>query len=131
MKLILTSTGNNGILSMESNGHSYKICDTLEPLVPVIPAGNYKVRLFVSSHWMEKSLCPLPFYVLKLYGNNIDYRDFEIHPGNTISDTKGCVLVGDFNGKSMLLNSQITFIKLLGIFFLSTVSEVDFDIIRP
>jgi len=58
---------------------------TLEPPEAIVPPGQYKLRLRWSPRFKRKL-----FEVADVPG----HTDVLIHPGNTIKDTKGCILVG-------------------------------------
>lgn len=58
-----------------------------------IPSGTYKITLVKSPHF--KMTVPL------LHGIK-DYSMVEIHPGNWVSSTLGCILVGLQRGKDMI-----------------------------
>ena len=69
-----------------------------------IPTGTYKVEVTFSARFTK----PLPILV--------DVPGFEgirIHPGNTSSDTEGCILVGqDWDGGDCISKSRIAFTPL-------------------
>ena len=63
---------------------------TLEPPIPVLPAGDYILQIYFSpEHW-----CYVPRYI-SLTDPTIAPRCIESHWGNVYLDTKGCTLVGD------------------------------------
>ncbi len=55
------------------------------PGATCIPAGVYVVKLLPSGRYHRL----MPFIL-----DVPDFRDIEIHPGNTVIDTRGCILVG-------------------------------------
>ena len=92
-------------------------CDTLEPRwrdlktqqkvkgQTAIPEGKYKIVMSPSAKFHRN----MPY--LK------DVPQFEgimIHPGNTVKDTMGCILVGVKSGTGLLV-SRITFEKIMKI----------------
>lgn len=88
----------------------------LEPKNPLLKPGKYKTKIYAS----PKNKC-LVFLFLNVPGHSF----VEIHPGNTSSDTQGCVVVGDRidffynreNMKSMGVgNSKYTLSKLIRLF---------------
>lgn len=92
-----------------------KFSDTLEDKVrdlnsekkvygeTAIPAGKYKVVMSMSSKF--KRAMP--------YLENVpQFTGIMIHPGNTVKDTLGCILVGENKEKGKLLNSRKTSDKL-------------------
>lgn len=58
---------------------------TLEPIEPVIPPGIYTCK----RRWSPK----FKLNVFELQ-NVLGHTDIEIHIGNTINDTIGCILIG-------------------------------------
>lgn len=80
------------------------VCDTLEhPTREVkvsgktaIPFGEYQVLVT----WSPKFKRRLP-----LIKNVPNFEGVRIHCGNSLKDTTGCVLVGEWNGGSGLVNS--------------------------
>lgn len=78
-----------------------------------IPTGQYKITLnIVSPRFAERSWA-------KPYGGKVprilNVKGFDgvlIHPGNSIDDTLGCILVGQNKQVGKVLNSQETFHKL-------------------
>ena len=78
--------------------------DTLEPWQYAIPAGCYRLRLTYSPAFQE--ILPLLDGVLgyaRLPHNGIRRTGIRIHAGNTIADSRGCILVGyaDIDYKAM------------------------------
>lgn len=80
------------------------VCNTLEPSFiarsPCIPCGTYKVDLRFSPKF--KKLMPT---VLDVDGRS----GILVHPGNSVKDTKGCILVGYNDVVGGLLNSKRAF----------------------
>ena len=92
-------------------------CDTLEPQwrdlktqqkvmgKTAIPEGKYKIVMSPSAKFGKN----MPYL--------IDVPQFEgimIHPGNTVKDTMGCILVGVKSGTGLLV-SRVTFEKIMKI----------------
>ena len=78
--------------------------DTLEPCQYAIPAGCYRLRLTYSPAFQE--ILPLLDGVLgyaRQPHNGIRRTGIRIHAGNTIADSRGCILVGsaDISYKAM------------------------------
>ena len=78
--------------------------DTLEPWQYAIPAGCYRLRLTYSPAFQE--IRPLLDGVLgyaRQPHNGIRRTGIRIHAGNTIADSRGCILVGsaDISYKAM------------------------------
>lgn len=71
-----------------------------------IPAGTYKVTLQYSPKYKKKMpyLHDVPHFLGIL-----------IHPGNTESDSAGCIIVGNNTVKGKVLESRATFQKLYSI----------------
>ena len=83
--------------------------DTLEPWQYAIPAGCYRLRLTHSPTFGE--ILPILDRVLgyaRLPHNGIRRTGIRIHAGNTIADSRGCILVGsiDMGDKARLLSSR-------------------------
>lgn len=80
------------------------VCHTLEhpvreekiPGKTAIPFGRYQVLVT----WSPKFKRRLP-----LIKNVPNFEGIRIHRGNSLQDTAGCVLVGEWNGSWGLLNS--------------------------
>lgn len=89
-----------------SAGDAYFLCDTLEPpvrpsgqFVPgktAVPAGTYDVALTRSPRFGR--LLPILIDVPGRSG-------IRIHRGNTVDDTKGCILPGRYIGRGRLASS--------------------------
>lgn len=112
-----------GVLLMRDN----PICVTLElpwrnneRLFSCIPDGTYKLGRHYSSRFG---------WCIKLY--DVSGRsDILIHPGNTVSDTEGCILVGSsFGDEASIMSSRVAFNRLMqvfppaGTYFINVVSK--------
>ena len=81
-----------------------------------IPTGTYKVDMntvspkFKSRTWAKPYGGKLPRLVLVP-----GYDGVLIHPGNKAEDTLGCILVGENKAVGQVLNSQVTFKKIMSI----------------
>ncbi len=69
-----------------------------------IPRGKYKVVLDYSQRF--KRIMP---HVLGVPG----FSGIRIHPGNTIADTDGCILVGVVRAGNSVLNSKTAYERLM------------------
>ena len=74
--------------------------------VTAIPTGRYKVSITYSSKYKKKM--PLLENVKGFYG-------IRIHSGNTAKDSLGCIIVGENKKKGMVINSRVTYNKLMDI----------------
>lgn len=79
------------------------VADTLEPPVikvgGCIPEGTYRVKMYPSGKF--KKMLPII--------DGVPYRSgILIHAGNTVEDTKGCILVGKNTQKGKVLLSERT-----------------------
>jgi len=92
-----------------------KICDTLEDVYrenltketkikhkTAIPIGVYKIKLEYSEKFKD--------ILIELINVPL-FEEIKIHIGNTISDTSGCILVGDYHKTGTLINSRIALNK--------------------
>lgn len=89
------------------DGSGNALCVTLEPEPPVIPEGIYDCIPHNGDEWQNVwEITNVPGHTAIL-----------IHSGNYITNTKGCVLVGqDIDGDAgMITNSRATLDKLRGI----------------
>lgn len=72
-----------------------------ETLVSSIPTGQYFYQHYSSKKFKRQCIKIIGVY---------DRENISIHPGNTIEDTRGCLLpgltVGHLNGKRALLHSN-------------------------
>ena len=81
-----------------------------------VPTGTYKVDMntvspkFKNRSWAKPYDGKLPRLVLVP-----GYDGVLIHPGNKAEDTLGCILVGENKAVGQVLNSQVTFKKIMSI----------------
>ena len=81
-----------------------------------VPTGTYKGDMntvspkFKSRTWAKPYGGKLPRLVLVP-----GYDGVLIHPGNKAEDTLGCILVGENKAVGQVLNSQVTFKKIMSI----------------
>jgi len=99
------------------------LCHTLEDVVrkpgvkidgeTAIPEGEYAVIIDYSSRF--KTNMP---HILKTNLKELDtFKGVRIHPGNYSKDTDGCILVGEWDGKSdFIIKSRDTYKKVFPIF---------------
>ena len=111
LKLQRIFKGNNYTIgSLFIDGEFF--CNTLEDAVrdkkikheTAIPAGTYEVKLTLSARFGK---------ILPILLNVPNFEGIRIHAGNTISDTSGCILVGENKIKGRVINSQLTMAKLM------------------
>lgn len=97
----------------DENGDIIFFCNTLEHITREvkikgktgIPHGTYEIE-FAPSQKFKK--------VMPYLRNVPNFTGIMIHPGNTLKDTQGCILVGKAFGTA-LVESRTTFEKLLNI----------------
>jgi len=99
-RLSTSEAGTYGVLSV--NGQVMFV--TLErpwadnkPNVSCIPTGRYNVRMRYSLRFKRKL-----YEVEGVKGRS----DILIHPGNTVEDTSGCILLGEKRESTSVLNSR-------------------------
>ena len=78
-------------------------CWTLEPSPPIMPIGRYRVRM----QWSPRFNRAVP-WVLDVPGHTA----IEVHVGNSVEDTHGCILIGANKTKDRLQNSGVAFANL-------------------
>lgn len=94
-------------------------CNTLERLpddsaFPDIPAGTYSVGLTVSPEARSGKLwTPSPTGILPLICAVPGRLGIRIHAGNSDGDSRGCILVGQWNGGEFLSDSRHTLTLLM------------------
>lgn len=116
LKLTLTRTGKQeGFTTGVLHAGTEFLAHTLEPQrrdlqreakvkgCTAVPEGTYQVRLQVSPRF--KRLMP---YLQDVPG----FEGVMLHYGNRVSDSAGCILVGERAGHDTLKNSRITFERL-------------------
>lgn len=87
-------------------------CDTLEDTIrkekiyaeTAIPFGKYEVTITYSPRFKKN---------LPLLLNVPNFEGVRIHSGNTKDDTEGCILVGFNKAKGKVLDSRVTFTRLM------------------
>jgi hypothetical protein len=85
-----------------------------------IPYGTYKMRISYSPTFKKN----LP-EILAVKG----FSGVRIHSGNTASDSKGCILVGEKNGDgTSVINSRKTFERLFEV--IKDEHELELEIIK-
>lgn len=78
-----------------------------------IPNGTYPVEFRFSPSFSPKyGRRPMPYI-----NNVLTHTGILIHWGNTASDTKGCILVGENKAKGMVINSKKTFDRIYKILY--------------
>lgn len=115
LELIRTFKGTEYTIGKLYVGGIY-LCDTIEDTVredgvkvygkTAIPDGTYKVMLTYSNKF--KKVLPLLLDVPMFEG-------IRIHSGNTEDDSLGCIIVGQNKEKGKVINSRVTFDKLMAI----------------
>ena len=109
IKQIRNKPHGNAITGRLSVDNGQLTMDTLEPWQYAIPAGCYRLRLTHSPTFGE--ILPILDGVLgfaRQPHNGIRRTGIRIHAGNTIADSRGCILVGsiDMGDKARLLSSR-------------------------
>jgi hypothetical protein len=104
-RLELSSQSTIGRLAIDGEDHYWTLEDVVRygPKVPgqtAIPAGTYRVIITPSPRFKR----PLPL-LLDVPG----FDGVRIHPGNTASDTEGCILVGMGKSPDQISQSRIAF----------------------
>lgn len=87
---------------------------TLEPDIPVIPTGEHNFALTYSPRFSSR----LPYRMYRgvpLISSPScpACRGIRIHIGNTVNDTRGCVLIGTDLCQDGLVNSRQAYISLM------------------
>lgn len=81
---------------LDSKMQLNKILFLKKPHVTAIPVGRYEVTLTYSPRFRKN---------MPLLNNVSGYSNIRLHPGNTVEDTDGCILVGENTVKGKVLNS--------------------------
>lgn len=95
------------------------LCDTLENSSMFLPEGHYLFDMSYSPKFKE--------YLPHLFntGKITRSRGFRIHTGNSIKDTKGCILVGSRFNVVSLSNSRFVLSHLLRIIRENSIRSID------
>ena len=78
-----------------------------------IPKGTYRIRLTVSEKFKNRAWAKPYGGLVPLVEDVPGYTGIRIHPGNTAKDTDGCILPGQNLKPGMVLNSTVTYRKLM------------------
>ena len=105
-----------------NNGEWIYLCDTLEDTVreakiygkTAIPYGSYKFSMMYSPSFKKRLPC---------LSNVPNFTNVMIHAGNTASDTKGCILLGENKSTGKVINSSIAINKLLNLLTYNAQTE--------
>lgn len=87
---------------------------TLEPQIPVVPVGKHNLSLTYSPRFSPK----LPYRRYRgvpLISSPAcpERRGIRIHIGNTVRDTRGCILIGTDFSQDGITNSRSAFIGFM------------------
>lgn len=96
---------------------------TLEPQVPVIPVGEHNLSLTYSPRFSPK----LPYrnyrgVPLVSSPDCPERRGIRIHIGNTVKDTRGCILIGTDFSQDGIVNSRAAYIEFMK--FASRINKI-------
>lgn len=87
--------------------------ETKVPGQTAIPYGRYRITIdVVSPKFSRKSAYDAIGAKMPRLLRVPHFEGVLIHPGNTVADTAGCILVGQSAGRGLLRNSGATFFKL-------------------
>lgn len=93
-----------------------RFCDTLEPTARNYAGGEQKVpgksAIPEGRYLVVESLSKKRGQYVPWLRNVPMFECIQIHPGNTVADTQGCILVGHNREKGKVLDSQATFKSL-------------------
>lgn len=78
-----------------------------------IPKGEYRIRLTVSEKFKNRAWSKPYGGLVPLLEDVPGYSGIRIHPGNTAADTEGCILPGQNLRPGMVLNSTVTYRRLM------------------
>jgi hypothetical protein len=107
IKLIRNEPQGLNIFGRMSVDNGAVVMDTLEHLEYAIPDGFYRLRMTYSPSFQQ--ILPILDGVLgyaRQPHNGIRRTGIRIHAGNTISHSRGCILVGDRDKNPRLLSSK-------------------------
>lgn len=100
-------------------------CVTLEPSIPVVPVGCHNLSLTYSPRFSPRMPYRLYRGVPLIYSPDCpERRGVRIHIGNTVKDTRGCILLGSDFSQDGIINSRQSFIDFMKI--ASETSKINF-----
>lgn len=87
---------------------------TLEPQIPVVPQGEHNLSLTYSPRFSPK----LPYrryrgVPLISSPDCPECRGIRIHIGNTVKDTRGCILIGTDFSHDGIVNSRSAYVEFM------------------
>lgn len=113
---VITDVSTGGVLSIDGKFFCYTLEDKDRKLEinpgdkvygkSAIPRGTYKVVMDYSPKY--KKMMP---HILDVPG----FSGIRFHPGNTIEDTDGCVLLGDKRAYNTVIDSKIAFDRFVSV----------------
>lgn len=96
---------------------------TLEPQIPVIPQGEHNLSLTYSPRFSPKLLYRKYRGVPLISSPTCpERRGIRIHIGNTVRDTRGCVLIGTDFSQDGIVNSRAAYIEFMK--FASRINKI-------
>lgn len=101
---LIRDRGESAVILGELLMDNCHICYTLESKALAIPEGTYAITLYHSPRFGQ--IVPL---LHDVPGRSL----IEIHPGNSLADTHGCILVGTEKSDDRVLDSRKAFNHLM------------------
>lgn len=101
------------------------VCEycTLEPSIPVLPIGEHNLSLTYSPRFSPKSPYRKFLGVPLISSPDCpERRGIRIHIGNTVKDTRGCVLIGTEISQDGIINSRAAYVGFMK--FASKINKI-------
>lgn len=124
-RVVNSENGTSGILELFVSKKNFislvYSCQTLEPVDPSLPVGQYILKFTHSPKFSYKepyikcNNSKVPIVSSFLNGLSVENRGIRIHCGNSVNDTNGCILVGRYPSPDSfnLIDSRITYSALM------------------